>query len=61
MEYKTAFDFWQDLLIQFGSNAKKAAENYLDTITSQERRTGHADPDELAFCKDLYRIISAVK
>ena len=56
--YKSAFDFWRDLRIQFGERAKAVALGYLDTITAQERRTGHDDPEELIFCCELFSIIS---
>ena len=55
--YASAYDFWRDLLIQFGSNAKPVALSYLDTITAQKRIHGE-DLEELSFCKDLYSIIS---
>ena len=58
MKYTTACDFWRDLKIQFGSSASSVAIEYLDTITEQERIHGE-DPDELAFCKELYALISA--
>ena len=56
----TAYDFWRDLMELFGDaeKAKAVAIDYLDTITAQQRIHG-ADPEELAFCKVLYSIISA--
>lgn len=58
MKYETAFDFWRDLKIQFGNDAKRIAFEYLDIITAQSRKHGD-DPDELAFCKDLFSCASA--
>ena len=56
----TAYDFWRDLMELFGDaeKAKAVAIDYLDTITAQQRTHGE-DPEELAFCKVLYSIISA--
>lgn len=59
MAFCDAFDFWRDLRVTFGENAREVAISYLDTISAQARRVGHDDPDELIFCKDLYSLISA--
>ena len=57
MEYRSAHDFYRDLRIQFGESARSVALSYLDTISAQSRRTGKDDPDEMSFCRDLYRIV----
>lgn len=59
MAFCNAHEFWRDLKIQFGENAKQVALGYLDAISAQSRRLGYDDPDEMVFCKDLYSIISA--
>ena len=58
MKYNTAWDFWRDLKAQFGPSAAAVAIEYLDTVTAQSRHKGE-DPEELAFCKDLYSALSA--
>lgn len=57
--YNSACDFWRDLKLQFGADAKIAAFAYLDTITAQERLTGMTDPEELLFCCELFALCSA--
>lgn len=57
MAFCSAYEFWRDLRITFGENAREVAINYLDTISAQSRRLGGDDPEELAFCKDLYSIL----
>ena len=57
MAYCDAFEFWRDLRITFGENAREVAISYLDTISAQSRRQGFDDPQEIAFCKDLYNLL----
>ena len=57
MAFCNAYEFWRDLCITFGENAREVAVSYLDTISAQSRRIGGDDPEELAFCKDLYSIL----
>ena len=52
----TAFEFWRELRISFGNDAQRVAFNYLDTASAQAKRLGYDDAEELAFCKDLYRL-----
>lgn len=57
MAFCDAFEFWRDLRITFGENAREVAISYLDTISAQSRRQGFDDPQELTFCKDLYSLL----
>lgn len=57
MAFCNAYEFWRDLCITFGENARDVAISYLDTISAQSRRQGFDDPQELAFCKDLYSLL----
>lgn len=50
MHYKTGFDFWDDLRMQYGAaEAKKVANSYLDLPL------GRSDTEEYTFRCELYR------
>lgn len=52
----TAYEFWKDLRIRFGEDAKRIAFSYMDTASAQARRLGYDDAEELSFCKELYKL-----
>ena len=54
MNYETGFDFFRDLVANYGKEeAVKIANAYLDM------QIHNSDPDEFTFCCELFRAIQA--
>lgn len=49
MKYASGYDFWYDLKLQFGEDAVKIANAYLDIPMRKD------DAEELQFRKELYQ------
>lgn len=56
MDYKTGFDFFRDLVSNYGKEeAVKIGNSYLDLPDRTK------DPEEFKFCCELYKAIQAIK
>lgn len=56
MEYSTGFEFFKDLVSNYGKNESvKIANSYLDM------QIHNKDPEEYTFCCELYRAVQNAK
>ena len=53
--YNNGYEFWKDLKLQFGDEAFRVANDYLDMQIFRVK----TDAEEMQFCRELYAAINS--